>query len=196
MTSFVDAGTTGPGLLLGVVPGRSGACARTWLGEQAAEFRAGIELVVIDPSAQYASGIRAALPHPRIAVNHWHLVRLANDMATEVRQTRHPNPARTPRARVRSGVGAPADAPDRRHRLSRRQLRRLDRVLAADDATGEIGAACGCKELLRQLLAGNDPTRMRRAVSPAMSSRRGARTVAGTSSWMGAARASHRSGVQ
>jgi hypothetical protein len=38
------------------------------------------------------------------------------------------------------------------NRLSRKQLRRLDRVLATDDPTGEIGAAWGCKELLRQLL--------------------------------------------
>jgi hypothetical protein len=49
-------------------------------------FRAGIELVVIDPSAPYACGIRAALPHARITVDHWHMVRLANDMLTEVRQ--------------------------------------------------------------------------------------------------------------
>ena len=62
MTSFVDADTTGPGLLLGLAPGRSGACVRTWLAEQTPQFRAGIELVVIDPSAPYASGIRAALP--------------------------------------------------------------------------------------------------------------------------------------
>jgi transposase len=32
------------------------------------------------------SGIRTALPYARIAVDHWHLVRLANDMLTEVRQ--------------------------------------------------------------------------------------------------------------
>jgi hypothetical protein len=31
----LDADTTGPGLLLGLAPGRSGACLRTWLGEQA-----------------------------------------------------------------------------------------------------------------------------------------------------------------
>lgn len=41
---------------------------------------------MIDPFAPYACGIRAALPHARIAVDHWHLVRLANEMVTEVRQ--------------------------------------------------------------------------------------------------------------
>ncbi len=65
MTSFVDADTTRPGLLLGLAPGRSGACVRTWLAEQTKQFREAIELVVIDPSAPYASGIRAALPRAR-----------------------------------------------------------------------------------------------------------------------------------
>ena len=50
------------------------------------------------------------------------------------------------------------------NRLSRKQLARLNRVLTADDPTGEIGAAWGCKELLRQLLAEHDPTRIRRAL--------------------------------
>jgi transposase len=107
-------------VVLGLAPGRSGACVRSWLAAQTAQFRAGIELVVIDPSAPYASGIRTALPHARIAVDHWHLVR-----------------------------------------LSRRQLTRLREVLAAGDPTDEIGAAWGCTELLRQLLAEHDPDQIR-----------------------------------
>jgi len=31
-----------------------------------------VQVVVIDPSALYASGLRAALPHARIAVDHFH----------------------------------------------------------------------------------------------------------------------------
>ena len=49
-------------------------------------------------------------------------------------------------------------------RLSRRQLDRLNRVLDADDPTGEISAAWGCKELLRQLLAQHEPARIRAAL--------------------------------
>ena len=49
-------------------------------------FRDAFRTVVIDPSAPYASGVRAALPSVRIAVDHWHLVRLAGDMVTEVRK--------------------------------------------------------------------------------------------------------------
>jgi hypothetical protein len=51
-----------------------------------AAFRRRIEIVVIDPSAPYASGIRAALPNAKIAVDIWHLVALANQMVAEVRQ--------------------------------------------------------------------------------------------------------------
>src|SRR5690606_22137250 len=114
-----------PGLLLGLAPGRSGACVRTWLAEQTPQFRAGIEPVVIDPSAPYASGIRAALPKARIAVDHWHLVRLANDMLTEVRQRV------TRQLHQRRGLASDPVWAHRRmlltagDRLSRRQLDRL-----------------------------------------------------------------------
>ena len=59
---------------------------KDWLAEQTAAFRDTVEIVIIDPSAPYASGIRAALPDARIAVDKWHLVALANAMVTEVRQ--------------------------------------------------------------------------------------------------------------
>jgi hypothetical protein len=48
--------------LLGLAPGRTGGCLRYWLDEQSDTFRPAIEIVVIDPSAPYPSGIRAALP--------------------------------------------------------------------------------------------------------------------------------------
>jgi len=86
LTSFVDCSTDGPGSLLGLAPGRTGACVRDWLGEQTPAFRDRIQLVVIDPSAPYPAGIRTALPHAKIAVDKWHLVALANQMVTEVRQ--------------------------------------------------------------------------------------------------------------
>jgi transposase len=77
LTSFVDCWADGPGSLLGLAPGRTGACVREWLGEQSEQFRNAIKIVVIDPSAPYASGIRVALPNARIAVDKWHLVALA-----------------------------------------------------------------------------------------------------------------------
>jgi hypothetical protein len=62
LTSFVDCSADGPGSLLGLAPGRTGAPVRDWLAAQSTEFRKMIKIVVIDPSAPYASGIRAALP--------------------------------------------------------------------------------------------------------------------------------------
>jgi transposase len=62
LTSFVDADPTRRGPLLGLAPGRTGGCVRAWLGEQTPAFRAAVELVVIDPSAPYASGIRRPCP--------------------------------------------------------------------------------------------------------------------------------------
>jgi transposase len=164
MTSFVDADSQVPGRLLGLAPGRSGGCVKTWLAAQSADFRAGIAVVVIDTSALYASGVRDALPNARIAVDRWHLVRLANDMVTEVRQRvareRHGRRGRTidpawAHRRMLLTAG---------NRLSRKQLHRLEYVLAVDDPTEEIGAAWGCKELLRQLLTEHEPHRIRQAL--------------------------------
>jgi transposase len=161
MTSFVNADPDRPGSLLGLAPGRSGNCVKTWIRAQSDAFRGGVEVVVIDPSAPYASGIRAVLPDARIAVDHWHLVRLANDTVTAVRQRV---------ARERLGRRGRKHDPAWAHRqmlltagdrLSKRQLARLGRVLAADDPTNEIGAAWACKELLRQLLNEQDPDRIR-----------------------------------
>jgi transposase len=164
MTSFVDADPTRAGLLLGLAPGRSGSCVRAWLGEQTPAFRDAVELVVIDPSAPYASGIRAGLPRARIAVDKWHLVRLANEAVTEVRQrvTReqhghrgtHEQPAWVHRRMLLTAGD----------RLSARQRARLRAVLASDDPTNEIGAAWAVKERLRMLLAQTDRDRIRDAL--------------------------------
>ncbi len=160
LTSF-DADPTRRGLLRGLAPGRSGSCVKGWLAERSPAFREQVQVVVIDPSAPYASEIRAALPHAKIAVDHFHLVRLANEMVTDVRQ-------RVAREQLgRRGTAAEPAWVHRRmllaagDRLTRRQLDRLVRVLAADDPTDEIGAAWGCKELLRQLLAAHDPAEIR-----------------------------------
>ncbi len=86
-------------------------------------------------------------------VDHFHLVRLANLMVTDVRQ----RVAREQLGR-RGRKADPAWA--HRHlllragdRLSPPARSRLLEVLDRDDPTDEIGAAWGVKELLRQLLA-------------------------------------------
>ena len=93
------------------------------------------------------------LPQATVVVDHWHLVRLANQVVTEVRQ----RVAREQLGR-RGRVIDPAWAHRRLlltggDRLSRAGLARLRRVFATDDPTDEIGAAWGVKELLRRLFA-------------------------------------------
>ena len=86
MTSIVDLDPASRGGIIGLAPGRSGACVQGWLALQSSEFRAGVQVVAIDPSAPYAAGIRRSLPHARIVLDHFHLVMLANKALTDVRQ--------------------------------------------------------------------------------------------------------------
>ncbi len=84
-TGFVDlAGDQG---LLGQFEGRTGAAVCQWLREQGQTFRAGATHVVIDPSAAYASAVTSELlPNAVLVVDHFHLVKLANDALTAVRR--------------------------------------------------------------------------------------------------------------
>ena len=85
-TGFVDlAGDQG---LLGQREGRTGAAVVGWLSERTPQFREGIEYVAIDPAAAYASAIRTPglLPNATLVVDHFHLVKLANDALTKVRR--------------------------------------------------------------------------------------------------------------
>jgi Transposase len=75
-----------PGGIIGLAPGCSGACVVAWMSFQSKEFRDGVAVVAIDPSAPYASGIRRALPQAKIVLDPFHLVMLANKMLTDVRQ--------------------------------------------------------------------------------------------------------------
>jgi len=161
LTSFVDCTADGPGSLLGLAPGRTGGCVKDWLAEQTSAFRDTVEIVVIDPSAPYASGIRTALPDVRIAVDKWHLVALANGMVTDVRQRvtrdqlgrrgRKSDPLWVNRKLLLTGA----------EHLSAKQWRRFTTMLDTADPTGEIGAAWGVKERLRMLLAEHEPSPLR-----------------------------------
>jgi transposase len=83
-TGFVDL--TGRQGLLGQVSGRRRRSVVDWLTQRSPEFRAAIRVVALDPSAPYASAVRAVLPHAAIAVDPFHLVLLANTALTRVRQ--------------------------------------------------------------------------------------------------------------
>jgi transposase len=153
MSTFVNTDT---GQVLGIVDGRNSTGIQDWLDARTEAWRDGVEVVAIDPSATFRAAIETALPHTRISVDHWHLVRLANLMVTKVRQRV---------AQETKGHRGRKDDLAWAHRmlllravdkLSERAVHRLDRVFAHDDPTGEIGAAWGVKERLRMLLACTD----------------------------------------
>jgi len=151
-TGFVDlAGGQG---LLGQVEGRTGAAVRQWLGEQSEAFRAGITHVVIDPSAAYAAAVTTeVLPNAELVVDHFHLVKLANDALTAVRRRvtfdahgrrgRKQDPEWANRRRLLTA----------RERLSPRGFASMWNALIDNDPSCQILSAYIAKEELRQLLA-------------------------------------------
>ena len=95
------------------VDGPTSAAVRTWLLGRSTEFRDAIEVVVIDPRAGYAAAVRAVLPEARIAVDHFHLIMLANRAVTAVGQRVTRELLAPPRPRDRPGVGEPPPAAPR-----------------------------------------------------------------------------------
>jgi transposase len=150
MTTLVDADT---GRVLGVVDGRDSAGVGAWLEARSQSWRDAVQVVAIDPSAAFRKALREQLPVAAVSVDPFHLVKLANDMLTQVRQ-------RVVRDRTgRRGRGIDPAWTNRRlllragDTLSSAALARLKATLRADDPTDEIGAAWGVKEQLRRLLA-------------------------------------------
>ena len=123
------------------------------MAARSAGWRDAVEVVATDPSAAFREALREQLPHAAVSVDPFHLVKLANDMLTAVRQ-------RVVRDRKgRRGRGIDPAWTNRRlllragDTLSPRALARLKATLCADDPTDEIGAAWGVKEQLRRLLS-------------------------------------------
>jgi transposase len=165
-TGFVDlAGEQG---LLGQVQGRTSASVVDWLEAQSAAFRESIRFVAIDPAAVYAKAIRATradgtllLPNATLVVDHFHLVKLANDAVTAVRRRviweqkgrrgRKIDPAWANRRRLLTG----------RERLSAKGFTTMWNSLMDSEPTGQVLTAWIGKEELRALftLARTNPSR-------------------------------------
>jgi len=150
-TGFVDI--TGEQSLLGQVDGRSSAAVTAWLAQRSPALREAVEMVVIDPHAGYAAAVRQALPDAAIAVDHFHLIMLANKAVTAVRQRvtrdllgrrgRKMDPAWANRRLLLRG----------RERLSERALARMWNGCIDNDSSGQILSAWIAKEELRALCA-------------------------------------------
>ncbi len=80
VTGFVDLHG---GRLLDIALGRSGSVVETWLGERDENWRAGIDVVALDPFRGYANGLLAQLGHAEVVLDHFHAVRLANAAVDE-----------------------------------------------------------------------------------------------------------------
>ena len=150
MTTLVDTDT---GRVLGVVDGRDSAGVGAWLAARSQGWRDAVEVVAIDPSAAFRKALRDQLPTAAVSVDAFHLVKLANDTVTTVRQ-RVTREAKGRRGRLEDPAWV-----NRRlllragNTLSAAGLARLKATLRTDDPTNEIGAAWGIKEQLRALLS-------------------------------------------
>lgn len=150
-TGFVDlSGVQG---LLGQTTGRTSAAVAGWLYAQTPAFRASITHVAIDPCAAYAAAVAQVLPHAQLVVDHFHLVKLANDMVTAVRRRV------TWQQRGRRGRAVDPEWANRRRlltareRLSDKNYQKMWNALRANDPGNEVLAAYIVKEELRALLA-------------------------------------------
>jgi hypothetical protein len=83
MTTIVDLDT---GQVRGIVDGRDSEGVVDWLFARPLEWRLGVQVVAIDPSAAFRKALRMWLPRTAVSVDAFHLVKLGNDMLTEVRQ--------------------------------------------------------------------------------------------------------------
>ena len=73
MTTIVDLDT---GQVLGVVDGRDHKGVGDWLFARPLEWRLGVQVVAIDPSAAFRKALRMWLPRTAVSVDHFHLVTL------------------------------------------------------------------------------------------------------------------------
>ena len=149
MSTIVDLDT---GQVLGVVDGRDHTGIGAWLIQRPLHWRLGVHVVAIDPSAAFRKALRMWLPRTAVAVDHFHLVSLANQAVTEVRQQLS--------HQVHGRRGRAVD-PAWAHRmlllragdtLSDSAKARLEKVFATDDPTGKLRAAWEVKEQVRALL--------------------------------------------
>ncbi|WP_441401059.1 ISL3 family transposase [Arthrobacter sp. 2YAF22_2] len=149
MTTIVDLDT---GQVLGIVDGRDHKGVGDWLFARPRQWRLGVQVVAIDPSAAFRKALRMWLPRTAVAVDHFHLISLANQAVTE-----------TPQSLSQQVKGRRGRAVDKAwaHRmlllragdtLSCRAALRLEGVFTADDPTGTLQAVWKVKEQLRALL--------------------------------------------
>src|SRR5690625_267333 len=152
-TGFVDL--SGDQGLLGQREGRTSSAVIDWLTDRSHEFREAVQFVAIDPAAVYAKAIRTPgfLPNATIVVDHFHLVKLANDAVTKVRRRV------TWDLRDRRGRKLDPEWANRhrllraREHLSNKSFATMWNAITDEDPSGQILTAWIAKEELRTLLS-------------------------------------------
>ncbi|WP_311381198.1 transposase [Arthrobacter sp. ISL-85] len=95
-----------------------------------------MQVVAIDPSAAFRKALRMWLPRTAVAVDHFHLISLANQTMSETRQNLS--------QQVKGRRGRAID-----NNLSSKAALRLEEVFTLDDPTGTLQAVWKVKEQLR-----------------------------------------------
>uniref|UniRef100_UPI001EF6785E transposase n=1 Tax=Frankia sp. CiP3 TaxID=2880971 RepID=UPI001EF6785E len=72
--------------MLGQVEGRTADDVSYWLASQPTAWRDRIRYVAIDMCTVFVAAIRRYLPHATLVVDHFHVVKLANDTLEEIRR--------------------------------------------------------------------------------------------------------------
>ncbi|MET3352003.1 UNVERIFIED_ORG: transposase [Arthrobacter sp. UYEF1] len=126
-----------------------------WLFARPLDWRLGVQVVAIDPSAAFRKALRMWFPRTAVAVDHFHLVSLGNQAMTEARQNL------SQQVKGRRGRGVDIGWAHRMlllragDTLTGNAAHRLAEVFAADDPTGKLEAVWKVKEQLRALLRTN-----------------------------------------
>jgi transposase len=148
VSGLVDTAT---GRLLDVVADRTARAVTGWLAHRDPAWLARIGVVALDPYRGYATAMGVHLGHATVVVDHWHVIRLANQCVDEVRRRvqqdtmGHRGRAGDPLYRVRKLLVMAAE------RLDSRGWQRLAAGLRAGDPDGQVTAAWQLKELVRDL---------------------------------------------
>jgi transposase len=133
------------------VEDRTARAVTGWLARRDPAWLARIGVVALDPYRGYATAMGVHLGHATLVVDHWHVIRLANQCVDEVRRRvqqdtlGHRGHAGDPLYRVRKLLIMAAE------RLDTRGWQRLAAELRAGDPDGQVTAAWQLKELVRGL---------------------------------------------
>lgn len=152
---------TASGRLLDVIADRTARAVTSWLARRDPAWLARIGVVALDPYRGYATAMGVHLGHATLVVDHWHVIRLANQCVDEVRRRvqqdtlGHRGRAGDPLYRVRKLLVMAAE------RLDSKGWQRLAVGLRAGDPDGQVTAAWQLKELVRGLFAANDVAQAR-----------------------------------